>query len=226
LIAACTDATLQPMNSHRVSTAQLADRLWKFHHVYDAFLTVDLTVCLGSYDLRVAGRCASLLKSDTSHLAVVTGGYGNWTRGVFKKPEADIFAEIIVQSGIAADRLLLDRDAQNIGENIRNARTLAPPNVSRVLFVTKPQTQRRVLATAQKVWPNIEVLVTAPNISFEEQAEGAGGPDNLINEMVGDVERLHTYPGQGFQNEIAIPADIMDAYRSLRDRGFDKHCAR
>jgi uncharacterized SAM-binding protein YcdF (DUF218 family) len=156
----------------------------------------------------------------------VTGGYGNWTKGVFKRPEAEIFAEIIVQSGISKDRLLLDLKAENIGDNVRNAKELAPLNARRILFITKPQTQRRVLATARKVWPNIVPLVTAPILSFEEQAKGAGGEENLINEMVGDVERLHTYPSKGFQEEIDIPPAVMDAYLSLRDRGFNKHCAR
>lgn len=204
---------------------ELIERLWRYHHIYDEFSKADLVVCLGSYDLRVAERCAELLKLDTAYFAVVTGSFGNWTKGIFKRPEAEVFAEVIVRNGIAANRLLLDREAQNIGDNVRNAQALAPRSVSRVLFVTKPQTQRRVLATARKVWPGIDVLVTAPRLSFVEQAEGAGGRENLINEMVGDVERLHTYPSKGYQVEIDIPNDVMDAYLSLRAQGFDKHCA-
>jgi hypothetical protein len=83
-------ATPQPMSTPNVNIDELVRRLWRYHHVYDDFLSVDLVVCLGSYDLRVAERCAELLKAGTSHFAVVTGGLGNWTKGVFKRPEAEI----------------------------------------------------------------------------------------------------------------------------------------
>jgi hypothetical protein len=82
--------TPQPMSTPNVNIDELVRRLWRYHHVYDDFLSVDLVVCLGSYDLRVAERCAELLKAGTSHFAVVTGGLGNWTKGVFKRPEAEI----------------------------------------------------------------------------------------------------------------------------------------
>lgn len=78
------------MSTPNVNIDELVRRLWRYHHVYDDFLSVDLVVCLGSYDLRVAERCAELLKAGTSHFAVVTGGLGNWTKGVFKRPEAEI----------------------------------------------------------------------------------------------------------------------------------------
>src|ERR1700754_3156213 len=84
--------------------------LWNFHVVFDQFRNVDAIVCLGSYDLRVAKRCAELMLNGVSQIAVITGGYDNWTRGRFERPEAEIFAELIVGSGVAPDRLVIERN--------------------------------------------------------------------------------------------------------------------
>jgi hypothetical protein len=37
-----------------------AEQLWSYHSIYDPPRPVDLIVGLGSYDLRVADRCAEL----------------------------------------------------------------------------------------------------------------------------------------------------------------------
>lgn len=204
-----------------------AQTLWRFHAVGEEPSAADAIVCLGSYDPRVAVRCAQMLLADVAPIAVVTGGYGNWTRGRFDKPEAEVFAAVIESHGVARQRLIIEPRASNIGENIAFARlALHDREIRRAVFVTKPQTQRRVWATARKVWPAIELAVTAPALDLMSQAVDDAGLARLIEEMVGDVQRLMEYPVAGFQVAVEVPPEVLHAYRRLRDAGFDGHCLR
>jgi uncharacterized SAM-binding protein YcdF (DUF218 family) len=204
-----------------------AKTLWEFHAVGQEPQSADVIVCLGSYDSRVAVRCAKMLRDDVAPIAVVTGGYGNWTRGAFEKPEAEIFAAVIEEQGIGRERLILESRAANIGENIAFARlALGDRLVRNAIFVTKPQTQRRVWATARKRWPGIDLAVTAPNHDLMSQAVDETGLRRLVEEMVGDVQRLMEYPAAGYQVAVEIPPHVSEAYRRLREAGFDGHCLR
>lgn len=202
-----------------------AAALWTFHSVYSALVRSDVLVCLGSYDLRVANRCAQLLHEGLAPLAITTGSFGNWTRNKFPRPEAELFADAMVALGIDRERILIENRATNIGENIAFSRSLLSGKaIERVIFVTKPQTQRRVLATIPKQWPGIEGAVTAPLLELLAQANNERGLPSLIDEMVGDLERILEYPTLGFQEPVEVPAAVLSSYRRLRKCGFDGHC--
>jgi DUF218 domain len=199
--------------------------LWNYHVVFDDIERVDAIVCLGSYDVRVAERCARLMLDGAAQMAVITGGFGNWTRETFDRPEAEIFADVIAQRGIAKSKLIIERHATNIGENVElSRRALLPHNVQRVAFVTKPQTQRRVSGTVRAKWPEIDAKITAPLLGLFDQARDEQGMVNLTDEMVGDLQRIIEYPKSGFQIEMNVPAPVLDAYARLRALGFDRHC--
>jgi uncharacterized SAM-binding protein YcdF (DUF218 family) len=199
--------------------------LWEFHTVYDTVANADAVICLGSYDFRVADRCAELLMQQVAPLAVVTGGFGNWTRGVFKKPEAELFSEHIQSRGVPGSKLLIEPNASNIGENISLSRELlASRNVRTVVLVTKPQTQRRVFATLPIGWSDVKGLVTAPIVTLLEQAKDHIGFLALVAEMVGDLQRLIEYPKFGYQANVEIPIDVLVAYNRLKNAGFSQHC--
>ncbi len=202
-----------------------AQTLWDFHAAGQEPQSADVIVCLGSYDPRVATRCAELLGDQVAPIAVITGGYGNWTRGAFERPEAEVFAAVIESAGVERARLILEPRATNIGENIAFARrALNDREVRRAVFVTKPQTQRRVWATARKQWPEIDLAVTAPNHDLMSQAVDEVVLRRLVEEMVGDVQRLMEYPAAGYQVAVEIPPHVAEAYRRLREAGFDGHC--
>lgn len=204
-----------------------AKTLWEFHAVGQEPRSADAIVCLGSYDPRVASRCAEMLRDEVAPIAVITGGYGNWTRGAFERPEAEVFAAVIENAGVERARLILEPRATNIGENIAFARrALDDREVRRAVFVTKPQTQLRVWATARKQWPEIELAVTAPANDLMTQAIDEAGLRRLVEEMVGDVQRLMEYPAAGYQVAVEIPPQVVEAYGRLRDGGFDGHCLR
>jgi uncharacterized SAM-binding protein YcdF (DUF218 family) len=197
--------------------------LWDFHLIYDPLSKADLIIGLGSYDLRVADRSAELLKQGLAPKILFTGKAGNWTNHLYETTEAEAFAAHAKGAGVAADAILIEPNATNIGENIRFAREMADGTVKRVILVTKPQTQRRAFATVRAQWPEINALVTAPLHSFEDQPLTTYPLDKLINEMVGDIKRMIDYPAQGFQIAQDIPVSVHDAYRFLVNEGYDHH---
>ena len=227
------DAQVKPEADSPVGRERLeacledAKILWDYHAVGQPIAAADVLVCLGSYDSRVAVRSAQLLRENVAPIAVVTGGYGNWTRGSLPRPEAEVFAAVIEQHGVARERLILETQATNIGENVACARrVLESRPVRRAVFVTKPQTQRRVWATVRKQWPAIECGVTAPALDLNSQAQDDAGLVRLIEELVGDLQRLQEYPAAGFQIPVEIPGAVLQAYGRLRAAGFEGHCLR
>ena len=67
--------------------------VWDYHHLNQAPVPADMIWALGSHDLRVADRVAELWHANPAPLVVMSGGLGNFTDGVFKQPEAVLFAE-------------------------------------------------------------------------------------------------------------------------------------
>ena len=89
--------------------------------------------------------------------------------------------------------------------------------------MTKPQTQRRVLATVARQWPEARASITAPLVSFEDQPTADHPVEMLISEMTGDLQRILEYPARGYQIAQAVPLEVMEAYDFLIAQGFDGH---
>ncbi|MBA8877810.1 YdcF family protein [Phyllobacterium myrsinacearum] len=197
--------------------------LWDFHLVYDPLSPADLIIGLGSYDLRVADRCAKLFDQGLAPKILFTGKAGNWTNHLYDTTEAEAFAAHAKGAGVAADAILIEPNATNIGENIRFARAMAGEAIKHIIIVTKPQTQRRAFATVRAQWPDVNALVTAPLHGFEDQPLTTYPLDKLIHEMVGDIKRMIDYPAQGFQIVQDIPVSVHDAYQFLVQAGYHHH---
>lgn len=200
--------------------------LWEYHRVVGTLAPADVIVGLGSYDLRVAHWCAELLKQKLAPLLVFTGSHGNWTRGRWSKSEAEVFADEAVAHGASREQILLETKATNIGENLRFTKALLAElglSPSRVIVVTKPQTLRRVVASAPIFWPEATVITSCPDQAFAEQPTTEHSLNDLIHEMVGDVQRMLEYPGLGYQVAQETPRAVLAAYEELKARGFTRH---
>jgi uncharacterized SAM-binding protein YcdF (DUF218 family) len=203
----------------------LAETLWNYHHLNQSLVRADFIVGLGSYDLRVAERCAELYSANWAPSIIFSGYLGNWTRTLWNRSEAEIFAGHAIARGVPEDRIMLESKSTNIGENLKFTKELVRAmniGAAAIIIVTKPSTERRAYATVKKVWPEINASVTSPQISFSEQFHG-GIQEKLIHEMVGDTQRMKIYPDLGFQVSQDIPDDVWHAYGELVLRGYDKH---
>ncbi|MFZ2101123.1 MAG: YdcF family protein [Oricola sp.] len=199
-----------------------AEMLWDYHCIYEPPREADAIVGLGSYDLRVADWCAELYEAGFAPVILFTGGTGNWTSGLYPSSEAAAFRDRAQERGVRPDAIVLEERATNIGENMRYSRAILPL-ARTVILVTKPQTQRRCLATAQMQWPEIDAVVTAPLHGLADQPTPHHTMEDLICEMVGDMWRMTDYAARGFQSEQPIPDDAQRAYDYLVGRGYTRH---
>jgi uncharacterized SAM-binding protein YcdF (DUF218 family) len=76
-------------------------------------------------------------------------------------------------------------------------------------------------------WPQKEVLVTSPQVVFDEYlrhyANETLSSDDVIGIMVGDLQRIRVYPDKGFQIPQEIPDEVWDAFEELVRAGYDKY---
>lgn len=202
--------------------AQAARTLWAFHCVHDEPAAADVIIGLGSYDDRVAVRCADLFHAGLAPKIIFTGASGNWTKALFPDGEARAFARIAQHRGVPLKAIAVEPRATHIGENIRFSAAMVPHARSAIL-VTKPQTQMRCQATVRRQWPAVDATVTAPMTAYGHQPLPHHDERALICEMVGDLERMRSYPDRGFQMAVDIPPEVMGAFRRLVDAGFVDH---
>lgn len=204
----------------------LAKKLWDYHLLNNQLEKVDCILALGSHDLRVAERAAELYLQGFAPLLVMSGSLGNFTRDIWTEKEADKFAAIAIGKGVPAKAILIENNSTNTGENILfTQKLLKEKNLDPQSFIVvqKPYMERRSYATFKKHWPDKTLLVTSPQISFEEYPNEEIPMERLINIMVGDLQRIKFYPEKGFQIYQEIPAGVWDTLEKLVALGFDKH---
>ena len=80
--------------------------------------------------------------------------------------------------------------------------------------------ERRSFATFKKVWPGKEIIVTSPQISFEDYPTVDMPLDKVISIMVGDLQRIKLYAEKNFQIAQHIPGDVWQAYEQLVKAGY------
>jgi uncharacterized SAM-binding protein YcdF (DUF218 family) len=204
----------------------LAKQLWDYHHVNHELAKADCILALGSHDLRVADRAAELYSEGWAPLVIMSGGLGNFTQEMWTEKEADKFAAIAIQKGVPADAILIENQSTNTGENIMFTQQLLKRKgleLQRFIVVQKPYMERRSYATFKKHWPDKELMVTSPQIPFDEYANEEIPMEKVIHIMAGDLQRIKLYPAKGFQIYQEIPAPVWEAYERLIALGFDRH---
>ena len=206
-------------------TIALAKKIWNYHHVNHALEKADCILALGSHDTRVAVTAAQLFTEGWAPLLVFSGGLGRLTEELWTESEADKFARIAIENGVPEEAILIENKSTNTGENIRfvqqllKEKNLEPENF---ILVQKPYMERRTFATFEKNWPGKRFVVTSPQISFEDYPTEDIPLENVIQIMVGDLQRIKMYPQKGFQTYQQIPDDVWLAYETLVGLGFDK----
>jgi uncharacterized SAM-binding protein YcdF (DUF218 family) len=208
------------------ATIRLAKKLWNYHHMDHVLEKADCILVLGSHDLRVAERAAQLYLEGWAPMIIFSGGLGNFTKETWTEPEADQFAAIAINMGIPKEAILTENRSTNTGENILFTQRLLEQkglDPQSFIVVQKPYMERRSYATFKKHWPNKKLIVTSPQISFEEYPTEEIPLERVINIMAGDLQRIKIYPEKGFQIFQEIPRDVWHAYEELIASGFDKH---
>lgn len=204
----------------------LAKQLWDYHHMNHTLAKSDCILALGSHDLRVADRAAELYLEGWAPLVIMSGGLGNFTQDLWTESEADQFAAIAIKKGVPAKSVLIENKSTNTGENILFTQRLLKEkgaDPQNFIVVQKPYMERRSYATFKKHWPDKNLIVTSPQISFDDYPTEEIPLERVINIMIGDLQRIKFYPAKGFQVYQDIPVEIWNAYERLVQLGFNKH---
>jgi len=208
-----------------VSVDDWARTLWDYHHVHHALEKAECIIVLGSHDTRVAERGAEVFRGGWASLLVFSGHLGALTSGMWSRPEAEVFADVAVASGVPRERILIEDRSTNTGENVDfSRRLLAEKGIrpKKAIAVQKPYMERRTLATFAQRWPELEVVVTSPRIDFDAYPTGEIRKDDVIHIMVGDLQRLVVYGRKGWSAPQAVPPEVMAAYEALVAAGYTR----
>jgi uncharacterized SAM-binding protein YcdF (DUF218 family) len=211
------------LNSEILRHAQV---LWDYMILHQPLEATDCLLVMGSHDLRVAEHGARLFLDGWAPLMVCCGGLGNQTRNIWKEAEAEKFARIAVEKGVPADKILIENQSTNTGENILLSRGLLQKmgtEPKSFLLVHKPYMERRALATFQKLWPGKKARVSSPPLSMEEYPNKEISMDEMLEIMVGDFQRIAVYARKGYQVEQTIPQAVCHSFEVLVSEGFTGH---
>ncbi len=210
-----------------------AQVIWDYMQLNHELKPVDIILVLGSRDDRVAGYSAELFNKKYATKIVVSGGISHkndllateWK----DETEADHFSDIIVSMGVPKEAILLEAEATNTGENIKNTYLLLEKLNSlpkSLILVQKPYMERRTYATFMKQWPNaqqVDVMVTSPDLSFGDYINDDQTLNEVISIMVGDLQRIIEYPKMNYQIYQNIPENVQKAYEYLIQQDFIEH---
>ena len=211
-------------------TFALAEKIWDYHLMKQQVAKADAILVLCSHDERVAERGAQLFLEGWAPLIIFSGGHGAITKSLWSEPEAERFARIAMSLNVPRESILIEAHSTNTGENIAFTKRLLADkglNPNRFIIVQKPYMERRSYATFRKLWPEKEVIVTSPQVSFRnylaEYANRSLSVADVVSIMVGDLQRIKLYPARGFQIEQEIPDEVWKAFEELVRAGYDKY---
>ena len=202
-----------------------ARTVWDYHHVGHALEKADCIIVLGSHDTRVAERGAEVFLGGWAPFLVFSGHLGALTSAMWRRSEAEVFADVAVGRGVPRDRILIEARSTNTGENVDFSRQLLAERgiqPRKAIAVQKPYMERRTLATFRQRWPQLEVVVTSPQIAFDAYPTGEVRKDDVIHIMVGDLQRLIVYGMKGWSAPQDVPAEVMEAYERLVAAGYTR----
>jgi uncharacterized SAM-binding protein YcdF (DUF218 family) len=208
------------------SAAQL---LWDYHHLHDELKPAECLFVLGSSDISVADRAAELYGQGLAPLVLVAGGAGRYTKDVFAKSEADVFAERMIAQGVPEEAIVREDQSTNTGDNFvfgMKRLKAAGHNPGTIIAVTKPYMERRAYATAMKQLSGVSIQMASPTTSWANYPTAELPRDKIINIMVGDTQRVIEYPKLGFQIAQDVPGDVREAMDYLVAQGYDKSLIR
>jgi hypothetical protein len=206
----------------------LAKTLWQYHQLGHQLSQADAILVLCSHDMAVAERGARLFLEGWAPLLIYSGGLGSITTQLWTEPEADRFAAAALSLGVPRERILIENRSTNTGENVTFTRQLLAErgiDPQTFIVVQKPYMERRAYATFRSRWPEKQLIVTSPQIPFDDYLDRYSheslSKDDVVSIMVGDLQRIKVYGERGWQIPQEIPSDVWQAYQELVAAGYD-----
>ena len=201
--------------------------IWDYMLMHQELKKADAILVFGSHDTRAAERGAELFLEGWAPWLVFSGGFGakqpneNWDRS-----EAEVFADVAIAKGVPADKILKEAEATNSEQNVTFTKKLLEEKglkVDTFIVVHKPYMERRTYATFKNFWPELQIIMASPLMSFEDYSPTREFKERTINLLVSDLQRIKEYPAKGFQIPQEIPDQVWAAYERLVQLGYTKY---
>jgi uncharacterized SAM-binding protein YcdF (DUF218 family) len=212
------------MNNDKID--ELAERLYDYGKLRQVLQPVDAIVALGNMDIRIAEKAAELWHKGLAPMVVASGGVGRLTPQTWNSSEAATFAEVMYGAGVPHEVVVIEDKSTNLPENIRfsvNALKTGSKPAHRLILVTLPFAERRILALCKKQFSDIEVSMASPDVSYVEFPNEFISKEDTLNLIAGELDRLDKFPAKGFSVPEEVPQAVLDATVSLMEEGFDKY---
>ena len=200
-----------------------AEVIWNYHQLHHQLRPVSVGIGLGCHDLGVATLAAELYRAELLPLLVFSGANGPTTIQRFPRGEANHFRDHAVGLGVPESVILEEPAATNTGQNVIYSRQLleqAGTVPASVVLICMPYMERRAYATCRKLWPEVEVLCASQPLTLHDYVQSFGDAKLIIDDLVGDLQRIVEYPRLGFAIEQDVPKDVVAAYEHLVRSGF------
>ena len=206
--------------------------LWDYLRYPCVLQKADCIIGFGNYNCDIALRASQLFRDGYAGKVLFSGGLGRNTLGLQSMTEADRFAETAIKDGMNPRDVLIENRSSNTAENIRFARKLLEDNqiyAQKLIIVHQPFMERRIKAAFDVYWPEVKIMTTSFETdidTFFEHAVKYGVTEKMVvEEVVGDFQRMELYADKGWQSRQEIPPSAWDAYNELIKLGFDGQLA-
>jgi uncharacterized SAM-binding protein YcdF (DUF218 family) len=200
-----------------------AEVIWLYHRLNHRPKKCCAAIALGCNDLGVAVHAADLYHRGLFPFVVFSGANSRETFTTFPRGEGVHYRERALELGVPDEAILVEPCATNTGENIILSRELLRSRripVESLMLVSMPYMERRAYATTRKVWPEVEPVCASVPLTLSEYKKSRDHGTELIDMIIGDLQRVIEYPGQGFAIAQRVPPSVYAAYQRLVAAGF------
>ena len=218
---------MSPEKKTAAAVDEAAKTIWDYMRLNQPIEKAEVILVFGCSDEYVARHGARLWLDGYGDWLVASGGVVHGYEAWAGLSEAERFAQIAQQAGVPAEKILLEKQATNTGENavfshrLLKSRGLEPRSL---LAIHKPYMERRVLATLQKQWSDSEasIQVTSHPFSCGDYllAHEFLSRERILNSMAADLRKIREYSKLGYQTRQEIPQEVWQAYECLTARGY------
>ncbi|MDT8916020.1 YdcF family protein [Amycolatopsis sp. PS_44_ISF1] len=202
-----------------------AELIWHYHHLGHDLLPCSAALVLGGNDILVASYAAELYHRGLFPMMVITGATSPATEHLYPRGEAVHFMEIALQLDVPAEAILVEPNARNTGQNFTFSRQVfehAGITPTSLLLIAMPYMERRAYATCLKQWPEVEPRCSSAPVTLREYVTMMGSAVEVVEMMVGDLQRIIEYPQLGFAIGQNVPQVVLAAFNRLLARGFTR----
>ncbi len=206
--------------------------LWQYLRYPCEIKKADCIIGFGNYNCDIALRASQLFRAGYADKILFSGGLGRNTLGLQSMTEADRFALTAVKDGMQPGNILIENRSTNTAENIAFAEKLLEKNgidAKKLIIVHQPFMERRIKAAFDVYWPEVEIMTTSYETdidTFFEHAVKYGVTEKMVvEEVVGDFQRMELYADKGWQSRQEIPQSAWEAFDELVKMGYDSQLA-